>query len=149
MEFVEQTRGSMCLWCAAPQADRLLKMRALARPPPLNDEHAGKVGGRLDERLELESGVQHGVQVGRQHPVVSTDMTAHADRPGGPPSLSRVSAVGRPARQCVDACVAREAWVQQDRLNHRNGRNTLATVRSAASRSSMSINAMLQTTPSY
>src|SRR5829696_7010309 len=83
MEFVEQTRGSMCLWCAAPQADRLLKMRALARPPPLNDDRAGKVGGRLDERLELESGVQHGVQVGRQHPVVSTDMTAHADRPGG------------------------------------------------------------------
>ena len=62
-------------------ADRLLKMRALARPPPLNDEHAGKVGGRLDERLELKPGVQHGVQVCRQHAMVRTDMTAHADRP--------------------------------------------------------------------
>jgi hypothetical protein len=49
-------------------------MPGLARPPALNDEHAGKVGGGLDEGLELEPGVQHGVQVGRQHPVVSTDI---------------------------------------------------------------------------
>jgi hypothetical protein len=102
-------------------------MPGLARPPALNDEHAGKVGGGLDEGLELEPGVQHGVQVGRQHPVVSTDIHLAALGSEQPSGTARTEIANRSQRIWGDAAAARDRLAREQWLPLRRERTTKRT----------------------
>lgn len=122
-----------------------------AAPARHEEERHGWIGGAPPPRwlsccFQCEPVFDHGVQVGGEGAVVGADSAAHAVASGVPPALIEVAVpVGQLAR--MSSMPGKPGWMI-DQANQLPGRVVADAVETAPSRSSTSISAMLDTTPS-